>query len=184
MNYTDDEMIRMLTNECPVYFGQAIEYLKQQLIAKIYYYIIKNGGAKEDVEEVFNDAILVANHYAINKKFRAETNVSGFVSEVAKNIFRRRIRKEKVLPVISVDHMVYDLSNMRADLMENEALELRIQVVLKVLDQLNAEENAILFDYYWEGLSMSAIAEKYNFKNAQNARNKKSKILKKLRSLL
>jgi len=184
MNYTDAEMIRMLKNECPIYFGQAIEYLKQQLIAKIYYYIIRNGGAKEDVEEVFNDAILVANHYAVNQKFRAKTNVPGFVSEVAKNIFRRRIRKEKILPVISVDHMVYDIKNILADVLENEALELRIQVVLEVIDQLNTEEKAMLNDYYWEGLSMSEIAEKYNFKNAQNARNKKSKILKKLRSLL
>jgi len=184
MNYTDEEMISMLTNECFISFKQIIEHLKQQLIAKIYYYVTKNGGAKEDVEEIFNDAILVANHYAVNQKFRAKTNVAGFVSEVAKNIFRRRIRKEKILPVVSVDYTVYDLTNTIADVIENEAFELRIQVVLKVVDQLSAEEKAILYDYYWKGLSMTEIAEKHNFKNGQNARNKKSKILKKVRSLL
>jgi len=184
MNYTDEEMIRMLTNECLIEFGQVIDYLKQQLIAKIYYYITKNGGAKEDVEEVFNDAILVANDYAVNQKFRANTNLLAFVSEVAKNIFRRRIRKEKILPVISINHMVYDLSNTLADAIESEAPDSRVRVVLKVLDQLKPEEKLVLFDYYWKGLSMTEIAGKYNFKNAQNARNKKSKILKKLRSLL
>gem|GEM_PF-5113897 len=40
INYTDQEMIDMLTNIPPLRFNKAVEYLTQKLASKIYHFVI------------------------------------------------------------------------------------------------------------------------------------------------
>jgi len=180
IEYTDEEMIGMLTNICPLNFNKVVEYLTQKLASKIYHFVINNGGRKEDVEEVLNDALLVAHEFAVEAKFRANTSVFAFVFQVSKYKFRRQIKNEKKAPVILVDDVPYDLTD-GADYDELEAEDNQIKTLKTVIDSLKQEDKETLIDFYWKKMTMKEIAAKNGLGSEQAARNKLYRVRERLK---
>jgi len=82
LDYKNNEIIAMLASKDKTVFNKVIYYLKQKMTARVYKLIIDRGGTKEDAEECFNDALLVATQYAKKNRFKPGTDVMGFVYTV------------------------------------------------------------------------------------------------------
>jgi len=181
MNYTDKEMITMLTNVCPLKFDNVVEYITQKLAGRIYHFVLNNGGRKEDVEEVLNDALMVAHEFAVKKKFKKNTSVQAFVFQVSKYKFRRQIRNEKKAPIIYVDDVHYNLNDKLANFEETEVENGQIKILKKAIDSLKTEDKETLIDFYWKKMTMKEIATKNNLGSEQAARNKLYRIRERLK---
>ena len=183
-DYTDEQMIRMLTNECRNAFRLVCKYIIKKLSAQTYHFVIGHGGQKIHVKDILNYALNQAYLCAENSSFRENTNVLGFVFKVAQRKFYAIIKDEKKLPLTNIDDLTEDLSDTLRVENELEELEERMKIVLEVLEQLKPKNKTFIIDAITSGMSMKDLAKKYNLKNAQIARNKKNKILNKIRNLL
>lgn len=179
MHYTDKEMIHMLTNICPLSFNKVVDYITQKLANRIYHFVLNNGGRKEDVEEVLNDALMVAHDCAIEQKFKENTSVEAFVYQVSKYKFRRKMRNEKKTPIIFVNDMHYDLRETLNNF--EEAEDAQINELKKVINNLKTEDKETLIDFYWEKMTMKEIAAKYELGSEQAARNKLYRIRERIK---
>lgn len=181
MNYTNREMIDMLKNIYPLKFNDVIKYITQKLVSRIYHYIINNGGKKEDVEEVLNDALLVAHEFAVKKKFKENTSVLAFVYQVSKYKFSRKIRDDKKLPVLYVDEISYNISEELRDFDEHEN-ETQTKTLKNRINNLKTEDKEAIIDFYWKKMTMKEIAAKNNLGSEQAARNKLYRIRERLKT--
>jgi len=184
MKYTDDVMIGMLTNSCPNEFREIVEYVKQQLATQLYYFVIRRGGRQVHIDEIFYYAMYIAHVYAAKNRFNEKTNVLAFIFSIAKKQFSKLIADENKLPKTSIEEMNDDLKDILADIEIDEEPSDKTKVVLKVLEKLNQADTAFLMDALVSGMGMEEIAKKYKLKNAQIARNKKCKIIRKIRKNL
>lgn len=184
MNYTDEEMINMLMNACPLKFDNVVEYLTQKLASRIYHFVLNNGGRKEDVEEVLNDALMVAHKFAIEKKFKENTSVQAFVFQVSKYKFRRQIRNEKKAPVIYVDDVSFNLNDTLNNFEDVEIENNQIKKLKQIFNKLKTEDKETLVDFYWKKMTMKEIAFKNKLGSEQAARNKLYRIREKLKKYL
>jgi len=184
MKYTDEEMIRMLTNDCPNAFRQVVNFIMKKLTAQTYRFVRRSGGQKIHVKEILIYALFEAHKKALKNNFKTDSDVLAYIFQIAKNNFTKIIKDDKKIHRTSIDDGKIDWSNLLQNVKDDEIADPRIKALLKALEQLKLEERELLFDYYWKALSMKEIAKKYNYKNAQNARNKKSNIIKKLRDFL
>jgi len=179
MHYTDKEMINMLTNVCPLSFNKVVDYITQKIANRLYYFVLNNGGRKEDVGEILNDALMAAHDFAIEQKFKDNTSVEAFIFQVSKYKFRRKMRNEKKTPLIYVNDMPYDISDTLKDFDEVE--DVQISELKEVINNLKTEDKQTLIDFYWEKMTMKEIAAKYNLGSEQAARNKLYRIRERLK---
>lgn len=184
MKYTDEVMISMLTNKSPKEFSKVVEYIQQQLTPKLYHYILRNGGKDIHMEEVLLYAIFEAHRYALKGKFKKKSTILAFINQVARNKFSHIIKKEKKIPIITIDDISYDLKDISKDENANDEQDIKIKAILKAIEKSKPEEQSFLKDVFFFGMNMEDLAQKYNLKNAQNARNKKCRIIKKIKKLV
>jgi len=181
MNYTDKEMIDILTNISPLKFNEVVQYITQKLASKIYHYITSNGGRKEDVEEVLNDALLVAHEFAVEKKFKENTSILAFVYQVSKYKFNRHIRKEKKTPLVYVEQVLYNLNEESINFEIDETESTQIKELKKLIENLKPEDKETITDFYYKRMTMKQIATKNNLGSEQAARNKLYRIRERLK---
>jgi len=180
-NYTDKEMIDMLTNIYPLKFDEVVQHITQKLAGRIYHYVINNGGKKEDVEEVLNDALLVAHEFAVKKKFKENTSILAFVYQVSKYKFSKQIRNDKKLPVLYIDKVPYNISEEVNDF-DNGENETQIKALKNMINNLKPEDKEAIIDFYWKKMTMKQIAVKNNLGSEQAARNKLYRIRERLKT--
>lgn len=179
--YTDKEMIRLLTDKNPLGFCKVVKYITEQIAQQTYQFVMQQGGKETDVDEVLNDALLMAHQFARDNKFKAHTKILGFVYVTAKNIVRNKMRKRKVSPVIHIEDMINDIKDTEQQTKEDNHFDNLNEVMLTALNQLKSRDKTLIMDFYSDNLSMKAIAEKFNLGSEQAARNKKCRIIKRLR---
>jgi len=172
LDYKNKEIITMLASKDNSVFNNIIYYLKQKMTARIYKLIIDRGGTKEDAEECFNDALLVATQYAKNARFKTGTDVMGFIYTVARNIHKPKAKKNE--PIME---KVYS----KADSQYSPDIDELIEKLHKVIKLLNDECQKILIAFYFERKSMEEIRQLFNLSSAQVAKTKKLRCMKYLK---
>lgn len=179
--YTDKEMIKLLTDKDPVGFCKVVNFITEEIAQQTFHFVIQQGGKETDVDEVLNDALLIAHQFARDHKFKENTKILGFIYVTAKNIFRNKMRKEKRPSMIRLEDMVYDLEDRGQQIEEVSQFDETGKILLSALNQLKQGDRTLIVDFYSGNLSMKEIAEKYNLGSEQAARNKKCRIIKRLR---
>lgn len=172
LDYKNNEIITMLASKNNTVFNDIIYYLKQKMTARIYKLIIDRGGTKEDAEECFNDALLVATQYAKSDRFKTGTDVMGFVYTVARN--RHKPKPTKNEPMLD---KVYS----KADSEYSSEIDEMIEKLHKVIKLLNIDCQKILTAFYFERKSMKEIMQLFNLSSVQVAKTKKLRCMKYLK---
>jgi len=183
VNYTDKEMIMMLKNTNPLNFAKVVDYITQKLVSRIYHFVINNGGRKEDVQEILNDALMVAHQFSIERKFKENTSVQAFVFQVAKYKFWRKIRNEKKAPIVYVEDVPYNIGDNLFDTEDADLEDEQVKMLKEVITNLKDKDKGPLIDFYWKKMSMREIAAKYNLGSEQAAKNKLYRIRERLKKI-
>lgn len=151
---TSNEFHRHIKNED---FKTIFEYAYSNCFERIARRILKNSGLYQDVQDAFQEAVIVLNVKATDPMFRLTSNVCAFLSGTSYNKWLKILREKKSKPIVAIDKAPpLQEEDERATQEEKEEIILKIEQGVQTLSALCQR---MLRAYYYEGKSMKQIAE-------------------------
>ena len=148
-----------------------------QNIQNVQSYVIKNNGCKEDVEDVFQDALVLIYQKLKTGSLEVNHSIHAYFYGVCKNIWRNRLRSKKKL--LYRDNLTQETKCNDDCIIENiERLEQQVQLYLECFSRLSNSYKKIL-NLYFKGLNMKEIASLMGYSEGY-ARKKKFEAKKRL----
>ncbi|KAA1242370.1 RNA polymerase sigma factor [Aquimarina sp. RZ0] len=119
-------------------------------------YILKQGGCIQDVEDVFQDSLVVIYQKLRNGSLQIDTSIHSFFIGVCKNKWRVQLKRQ--YKVCNNDQLVVQKPDHKQSVIDT--LTEKDQTVLyhKHLDNLS-EKNRTILQLFFEGKSMREIAK-------------------------
>ncbi|MGB0851092.1 MAG: RNA polymerase sigma factor [Bacteroidia bacterium] len=137
-------------------------------------WLIANGCAKEDVPDIFQQALLVFCEKCQNPDFTLTASIDTYLFSVSKFVFYAKTRKDK--KPSSLDELELAASNDLDELLQKEE---RLYVASQAFAKLGDKCRSILRLFYLKKETMKSIAAKVGLRNEKVAKNQKYKCLKK-----
>ncbi|HLF33032.1 MAG TPA: sigma-70 family RNA polymerase sigma factor [Cyclobacteriaceae bacterium] len=152
----------------------ALEFLYKKYYRMMTKMVISNHGTEEEAKDVYQDALIVFWEKARNGDLVMTSKISTFIYSICLNLWRKELDRKSRLSGEEKEE---------AGFIEIEREE-RIRVIHNCLDELGETCKKILMYYYFDGMSMSEIAEKLGYANMDTAKTKKYKCKKRLDELV
>ena len=144
--------------------------------------VTRNQGSEDDAEDVLQEAVVVLWQRVRSGSFEYQSKLSTFISATAKNIwFRRLARQRRELPAAEE---TLDMASSDANPLEEMEENERVMAVQKAMGQIGNPCRDLLLFFYWEERSMEEIAVKLGFANADTVKSKKYQCKKSLEHLV
>ncbi|MDN5201832.1 sigma-70 family RNA polymerase sigma factor [Fulvivirgaceae bacterium BMA10] len=160
----------------------ALKELYRSYFPLIKNFILKNKGRIEDVEDIYQETLLVVYNQIKSGKFRGDSSLKTFIYVIARNIWFKELRKHsKQIREISEIEQEETIELPLADL---EHQQNKIGLIEKLIELLSEDCKAILLDFYYNNLGMKDIMSKFNLGSEQAAKNKKYRCLQSLIKLV
>ncbi len=159
----------------------ALAYLYQVNFPMILHFIQNNSGTADEAKDVYQEGIIV--FYEKIKAGTLELNcqIKTYLYSVCRRLWLKRLTEKNKYTVLVTDSDGYlDLKSEEPALEENEH---KFSIMAQALQQLGEPCKTLLEDFYLQDLSMQLITEKFNYTNADNAKNQKYKCLLRLKKL-
>lgn len=165
--------------------SEAIHVLYKQYYPVLIKWICSKGGKEEDVEDAFQDSVMVLFEKAQDPEFCLTCKLSTYLFAVCKRIwFKKMIRDrsdngsylvnpEQEIPQSPTDEDV-------TDFLAQETRFKKMEIALKELGQPCA---GLLKAFYMERKSMKEIADEFHYTSGDNAKTQKYKCLNRLKKL-
>lgn len=148
----------------------ALDYLYKKHYKMMTRIVLNNNGSEDEAKDVFQDALLVFWQKAVAGKLVLTSKISTYIYSICLNLWRKELDRKSRLSSEEVEQTIYQ---------EYEKNE-RIKIITDCINQLGDTCRRILTYHYFDGLSMSDIADKLDFANTDTAKTKKYKCKKKL----
>ncbi|MEO9805087.1 MAG: sigma-70 family RNA polymerase sigma factor [Reichenbachiella sp.] len=148
----------------------ALDYLYKKHYKMMTRIVLNNNGTEDEAKDVFQDALLVFWQKAVSGKLVLTSKISTYIYSICLNLWRKELDRKGRLSSEEVEQTTFQ---------EYEKNE-RIKIITDCINQLGDTCRRILTYHYFDGLSMSDIADKLNFANTDTAKTKKYKCKKKL----
>lgn len=147
-------------------------------------WIIKHGGDEHDASDIFQEAMVILYQKAQEEKFRLSCKIGTYLFAIAKNLWYKKLQKDRRGGTISTEVDTEDLGMAYEDDVKVHAeRELYYEQLDKALNQLGEPCSSILKAFYYKGKTMNDIAEDFGYTNPDNAKNQKYKCLTRLKKL-
>ena len=153
---------------------KALEYLYKKYYRMMTKMIINNSGSEEEAKDIYQEALLVFWQKAISGEFVLTSKISTFIYSVCQNLWRKELDRKKRLSNEEKDSLEFQDGDQKE----------KAKIVIDCINQLGDTCKNILMYYYYDGMSMSEIAEKLGFANTNTAKTKKYKCKMKLDELV
>lgn len=153
--------------------GKAIRYLKI------------NGANHEVAHDIFQDAILVFYEKVRDGEFEKRSAIQTYLNSVCRFKFLNFVRSNKEIKMpedFNFDEKIVDDFEVYDE--EKEARISRIEAELLNLKKKGGKCFEILRAFFFENKKMEAIAEQFDYTNADNAKNQKAKCQKQLKEMV
>jgi RNA polymerase sigma factor (sigma-70 family) len=143
-------------------------YRKYQRL--IFSHVIRNGGNEKDAEDILQETVITLWQKVTMSNFELNVKLSTYLLAIAKNKWLAELRKMKKNIIQNIEETVIDGNPTSLDiLVDNE----KIQIVRDALDVIAPICKKLLLLFYFEGRSMTDIAQILEFANADVAKAKK-----------
>ena len=152
----------------------ALEYLYKKYYRMMTKIVLSNNGSEEEAKDVYQEALLAFWQKAASGKLVLTSKISTYLYSICLNQWRKELDRKSKLTNEEVDGEEY----------QGHDQEERYRLVMDCIEELGDTCRKILTYYYFDGLSMTDIAEKLEFANTDTAKTKKYKCKKKLDSII
>jgi RNA polymerase sigma factor (sigma-70 family) len=179
--FTDNEIIHNLATGHQT--SASIRALYRENFGLLSRYVINNSGSEQDAEDIFQEVMVAFINLLKAEKFRGESSIRTFLFSLNKNIWLNELKRRGRA---AAREEKYEKMANREEQTVDVAMELRQtkQDLLNTLETLGENCKKILLLFYYENKSMREILAELPYENEQVVRNKKSKCLKKLETLV
>jgi len=145
----------------------------------------------EDLEEIYNDGCLVLWEKMMDKEFMLkEKSMVGYLVRICRNIGMHYLRKvnEEIESLDRIMERGYEVREDDGrgieeifDVMDERGNEdERYEKLERIWSKLKEVDRMILESYYVDGCRMEEIAKRIGYKNGNNVKSKKKKVLMKI----
>lgn len=136
--------------------------------------VVSNNGSEEEAKDIYQDALIVFWQKATSGNFTLTSKISTYLYSICLNLWRKELERKSKLSNEEKDE---------AEWMEDDKKE-RIRIINECINALGETCRKVLSYYYFDGMTMSDIAEKMNFANPDTAKTKKYKCKQRLDKLI
>lgn len=144
-------------------------------------FTLRNNGTPEDADDLLQEAVVILWEKVHAGTFEQTAKLSTFIFAIVRNLWLRRLaRRKREVPQDMEADIPADVSSPLDDLIESENAE----AVKNALERLGNPCKQLLLLYYWQELSMEAIAQQMGFAGADTVKSKKYQCKKALERLL
>lgn len=179
--YTDQEIVSMLKSSSKRVEDEALMFLYNQHYRTIQKYVKANSGSDADVDDLFQDAVFIFYEQIRKNTFTLNCGIGTYLFSIGKNLWIKKLRKRgRMVALSEAEKLHTTVENSLDQLIKDE----QIQQIANYLDRMGSGCKEILKYYYYDRLKMKEITRIMNFKNEQVAKNKKSRCMRKLKTLL
>ncbi len=178
---SDENVIRQLQSIDERTVDDALSYLYEVSKKTVRFFILKNRGNEEDVDDIFHDGLIAFYNLARRDKLKMDTKVEAYLYTICRNIWSKKIKNRPTQEELTETFHSIPVEDLQIQtILDGEKKEL----IDKLLKDLGPDCQQLLLYYYFDHLRMKEIVKKMNFSNDQVARNKKSNCMKKLREVI
>lgn len=153
---------------------QVLDYLYKKYYRMMLKIVLTNNGTEDEAKDVYQEALIVFWQKVVSKKLVLTSKISTYLYSICLNQWRKELERKRRLSHEEKDGETY----------QTHEEEQNYEIVLKYIDKLGDPCKSILMHYYFDGMSMSDIAERMNFANTDTAKTKKYKCKKRLDVLI
>ncbi|MDO1450923.1 sigma-70 family RNA polymerase sigma factor [Rhodocytophaga aerolata] len=152
----------------------ALDYLYKKNYKMMTKMVINNSGTEDEAKDIYQDALIVFWQKAVSGNLVLSSKISTFIYSICQNLWRKELERKSKLSSEEKDSPEINDVDRRE----------RIEIINNSINNLGETCRKILTYYYFDNLSMSDIAEKMGFANADTAKTKKYKCKKELDELI
>jgi RNA polymerase sigma factor (sigma-70 family) len=152
----------------------ALDYLYKKNYKMMTKMVINNSGSEDEAKDIYQDALIVFWQKAVSGNLVLSSKISTFIYSICQNLWRKELERKSKLSSEEKDSPEINDVDKRE----------RIDIINTSINNLGETCRKILTYYYFDNLSMSDIAEKLGFANADTAKTKKYKCKKELDELI
>lgn len=151
--------------------GSRKDYLKElykRTLPKVRTYILRNSGNHADVEDVFQDGVIILVQKVKDGSFNPDYSIDGFIYSVCRNLW---INKAKVAARTNLKEELPDvLSNNDRDQLGDMISEEKLNVVKEVFSMLGEGCEKLLRLTIIQEYSMKEVVEELGYANTNMAK--------------
>lgn len=136
--------------------------------------VINNSGTEQEAKDIYQEALVVFWQKAISGNLVMTSKMSTYIYSICFNLWRKELERKK-----RHTHEAKDSSEIQ----DHDRQE-RIKIISKCVKDLDDTCRKVLTYFYFDGLSMTDIADKLGFANTNTAKTKKYKCKQKLDELV
>lgn len=177
MKYTDQDIIRAIKEGKD---DKVLSLLYKDVLPKVKNYIMRNSGNEDEVNDIFQDAVLAFYRQVKLNRFKEENEIAGFIFSVSRNLWINYIKKSRKSINIESQNEP-DTGDNHLDLIITEE---RKNLVDKVLNEIGDRCREILLLSVYQKLSMKEICQKMGFTSENSAKTQNYKCKQKLMELV
>jgi RNA polymerase sigma factor (sigma-70 family) len=142
--------------------------------------VVNNSGTSDAAKDVYQETIIVLYENVKKPHFELNCQLQTFIYSVAKRLWLKQLKKNGQTFLIKEEDET-GLADVTEDVSLHEQKEKDYEKIKHSLLQLGEPCATLIRDFYISRLSMDAIAEKFGYTNADNAKNQKYKCLQRLK---
>jgi RNA polymerase sigma factor (sigma-70 family) len=147
----------------------------------IAHFIYQNNGSEQEAKDIYQEAFIVLYEKLKDQTFQLNCQIKTFLYSVSRRLWLKKLNEKK--------HYVGKLADFEPFIatespeIEAPESEKQFSSMSQSLRQIGEPCKTILEDYYLQKMTMQAIADKFGYTNADNAKNQKYKCLQRLKKL-
>ena len=147
----------------------------------IYSHVLRNGGDEKDAEDILQETIIVLWQKVNSGEFELTVKLSTYLFAIAKNKWMAQLRKMRRSRMETISESM-DHGNPSS--LENILDHEKTQIIREALDQISPICKKLLLLFYFEGRSMTDIADILGLANPDVAKSKKYQCKNSLKEVL
>ncbi|MCI5084148.1 MAG: sigma-70 family RNA polymerase sigma factor [Saprospiraceae bacterium] len=178
--YTDQQILSMLKADLPMQQDRALRAMYRQHFEVVQSFVHKNQGNDQDAEDIFQDGLVVIYNNIREDDFLLQSSLKTYVYSICRNIWLNRLRKLSREVEVTDEHENIEIPD---DQMKAIVKGERSEIIVQLIQKMGTECRQILQFFYFERLRMKRISELMGISSEQVAKNKKSRCMKKLRTM-
>ena len=145
-------------------------------------HILKNNGAKQDAEDVFQEALVILIRKVQSEQFKLTSSLNTYLYSICRYLWNDELKKKNRRADLNVDGNLDTLKN--EDVSELVKEESDLKMAEKAFNGLGDKCKDLLQLFYFAKLSMKEIAEKLDFSSEKVAKNQKYRCIEKAKENL
>lgn len=177
---SDIQLIKSIKNGSRNEVNKSISTLYELNFSKVEHYLLSKGSAREQIKDIFQEAILIVFRKIRSGQFRGDSTVSTFLFAICKNIWFKEVKQDGRLGAMTSSSELAD-----HELSDEPAYDVTRRIELAdVIKGLGQECQEILIAFYYKKVSMKELKEQYQLDSIGAMKNRKYRCLKNLITII